>query len=78
MRTVGAYEAKTHLAELLDAVAKGERVTITRRGMPVATLVPCENVQSDPDLAIAAVRRVRRGVTLGGESLRDMIDEGRR
>ena len=78
MRTVGAYEAKTHLAELLDAVAKGERVTITRRGMPVATLVPCEDGRSDPDLAISALRRFRRGVTLGGESLRDMIDEGRR
>ena len=75
MRTVGAYQAKTHLAELLDAVSKGERITITRRGTPVATLTPC---RPDPDLAISALRRLRKGVTLGGESLRAMIDEGRR
>ncbi|TLD70972.1 type II toxin-antitoxin system prevent-host-death family antitoxin [Phragmitibacter flavus] len=39
-RTVGAYEAKTHFAELLDQVAKGESVQITRRGKLVAELRP--------------------------------------
>lgn len=43
MDTVGAYEAKTHLALLLDRVAGGETVTITRRGRPVARLVPVED-----------------------------------
>jgi len=37
---VGAYEAKTHLPELLARVARGERITITRRGKPVAELRP--------------------------------------
>ncbi len=40
MKTVGAYDAKTHLAQLLDEVAAGETITITRRGVPVARLVP--------------------------------------
>ncbi len=43
MDTVGAYEAKTHLARLLDRVAGGETVTITRRGRPVARMVPVED-----------------------------------
>lgn len=43
MDTVGAYEAKTHLSRLLDRVAGGETVTITRRGCPVARLVPVEH-----------------------------------
>jgi prevent-host-death family protein len=37
---VGAYEAKTRLAELLQRVEAGERITITRHGHPVAQLVP--------------------------------------
>src|SRR3982074_3398007 len=36
METVGAFEAKTHLAALLDRVAKGEKITITRHGVPAA------------------------------------------
>src|ERR1700690_1024643 len=40
MQTVGAFEAKTHLAELLDRVGRGETITITRHGVPAARLVP--------------------------------------
>ena len=40
MRSVGAFEAKTHLAALLDAVSAGEQITITRHGRPVARLLP--------------------------------------
>lgn len=40
IKTVGAFEAKTHLSRLLDAVASGERVVITRHGKPVAELSP--------------------------------------
>jgi prevent-host-death family protein len=38
--TVGAFEAKTKLSELLDLVERGSEITITRRGEPVARLVP--------------------------------------
>jgi prevent-host-death family protein len=38
--TVGAFEAKTHFASLLERVAKGEEIVITRHGTPVARLAP--------------------------------------
>lgn len=37
---VGANEAKTHFSKLLDRVTDGEVVTITRRGQPIAQMVP--------------------------------------
>jgi len=40
METIGAFDAKTHLSALLDRVAKGEKLTITRHGIPAAVLVP--------------------------------------
>ena len=79
MTEVGAYEAKTHLPRLLDRVAKGERITITRHGVPVAVLVPADGVRARP-LAetIAALRDFRRGRRLDGLKLKDMIAEGRK
>lgn len=56
MRNVGAYEAKTHLPRLLDRVARGESLTITRHGHPVARLVPAEN--EDRTRAERAARRI--------------------
>ena len=44
MDTVGAYEAKTHLPALLNRVANGEQITITRHGVPVAVLVSPDQV----------------------------------
>ena len=82
MRTVGAYEAKTHLSRLLDEVAKGETVTITKHGLPVALLVPPPAAQRpDVGAAIAAWRRYQQehNITLGeGLTIREMIEEGRR
>jgi prevent-host-death family protein len=46
METSGAYEAKTHLPHLLDRVARDERITITRRGVPVAMLIPVRLVKA--------------------------------
>ena len=78
MKTIGAFEAKTHLSELLGLVQLGERVTITRRGEPVAMLVPIEARPSmTPQQAAASLRLLRTGVTLDGISVRDLIDEGR-
>lgn len=55
MDSVGAYEAKTHLPRLLDRVAQGESLTITRHGRPVARLVP---VVSDRERAQEAMVRI--------------------
>ena len=79
MREVGAFEAKNKLGTLLDWVENGEEVLITRRGKAVARLVPAE-----PGFDRAKARRAadglieaRRGVTLGGLKIKDLVNEGR-
>ena len=80
MHEVGAFEAKTHLAELLRRVENGERITITRHGKPVAMLVPPKEPASDVKAAIKAMREFRdkHGPKLGGSTIRKLIEEGRR
>jgi prevent-host-death family protein len=77
MREVGAYEAKTHLAELLDAAEKGETIIVTRRGKPIAKIAPYR----PPSLAIETIAEELarlRSTVKSGESLRALIEEGRR
>ncbi len=81
MKTVGAYEAKTHLPRLLSEVAAGETITITKHGVPVAQLVPMPD-QRRPDVgkAIDEWREFRRkhNITLGDDlTIRELIDGGR-
>jgi prevent-host-death family protein len=79
MDSVGAYEAKTHLAELLARVRQGERFTITKHGVPVAVLQPTDPGQArELSDVIAEIRSFRRGRTLDGLSVRELIEEGRR
>ncbi len=79
MEKIGAYEAKTHLSKLLERVIKGERITITKHGVPVATLQPPDSLRkAEPKQVIAELRRFRKKHRLKGLSLRDMIEEGRR
>jgi prevent-host-death family protein len=75
--TIGAFEAKVHFSELLDRVEKGERIVITRRGMPVAQLVPVSPRRREPEQVVEAFRRFRRGKRLGGLPLRALVAEGR-
>ncbi|MBI3344067.1 MAG: type II toxin-antitoxin system Phd/YefM family antitoxin [Gammaproteobacteria bacterium] len=79
MKTVGAFEAKTHLSSLLDEVAKGEEITITRHGTPVAKLVSA-SLQAKPDIekVIEELRAFSKGNRLDGLTIREMIEEGRR
>jgi prevent-host-death family protein len=79
METVGSYEAKTHPSALLDRVAQGKQITITRHGVPVAMLVPASAPQKmDVRQAIEAMLESRKGCRLDGLSIREMIEEGRR
>jgi len=79
VKTIGAYEAKTHLPRLLDEVEKGERITITKHGRPVAVLVPPDAAPApDIDELMERMRRFRTGNRLRGVSIRELIDEGRR
>jgi prevent-host-death family protein len=78
MITVGAFEAKTHLSALLERVAGGEEVVITKHGKPVARLVRATTFdQADVDDAVAQLRRFRKGKTLGGLSWKALRDAGR-
>ena len=78
MKSVGAYETKTHLPRLLARVARGERFTITRNGTPVALLIPAGGrVKLSTAEAVAAIRQLRLGRKLRGLSIREMIREGR-
>ena len=80
MRTVGSYEAKTHLPRSLDEVAGGEEITITKHGVPVAVLVPPpEKKRKSTEEVIEELRELRKGVRLGDDlTIRDLIEEGRR
>ena len=79
MKTVGAYDAKTHLPKLLELVAKGERITITKHGVPVAVLQPADFTKSTPVReVIDQLKQFRAGHHLGALSIREMIEEGRR
>jgi prevent-host-death family protein len=79
MATVGAYEAKTHLPELLKRVESGEHITIARHGTPVAVLIPVGDYpRRDPAAAVAALREFSLGRRRGDFDIRAAIDEGRR
>lgn len=80
MATVGAFEAKTRLSELLDQVERGEEIVITRHGEPIARLiavVPERDESRRRELLerMAARRSERR---LGEVAVRELIEEGRR
>lgn len=83
MRSVGAFEAKTHLSRLLEDVEAGETIVITRNGTPVAELRP---LGGRSNMSVAdAMRRIRTGPKIrceDGENVaglvRELIDEGRR
>jgi prevent-host-death family protein len=79
--TVGAFEAKTHLSELLERVARGERITITKHGKPIAQLVPAVPLEK-PDVkqvvAEMLAYRDRQNRTLGDITTRELVEEGRR
>jgi prevent-host-death family protein len=79
MTEVGAFEAKTHLSRLLERVEHGDTITISRHGKPVARLVPIGGSSRDERMrAIADLKQLRDGQTLGGLSVRELIDQGRR
>jgi len=77
---VGAYQAKTHLSELLEKVEAGEEIVITKHGAPVAKLVPVKKEASTQERA-AAIRRIQKlgtRLSLTGLKIKDLIAEGRR
>lgn len=80
MKTIGAFEAKTHLAALLERVSKGETITITRHGVPAARLVPVEEPAKRMMHAtlVERMRDLRARVKPDRITVKEMIEEGRR
>ena len=80
MTQVDALEATSKLGELLDQVEAGQEVAITRGGKVIAKLVPAMPAFDREQARAAAqrIREMRKGVTLGGLKIKDLIEEGRR
>lgn len=87
METVGLFEAKTHLSELIARAERGEEVVITRHNKPVAKIVPIREVS--PELyqrrmqAMAELQAIGREIEARGgpitrEEILEWIREGRR
>jgi prevent-host-death family protein len=80
MDTVGSFEAKTHLAALLDRVAKGETIIISRHGVPAAKLAPIGSPEDriSHQQIVDGMRALRKRVKPGNKSVREMVEQGRR
>lgn len=78
---VGTFHAKTHFSQLLERVAKGEEITITKHDLPVARLVPANRPSKE---RVATIFRqmdaLRASLPQSKDktSLKDLINEGRR
>lgn len=79
MSHIGAFEAKTHLPQLLQRVEAGERFVITRHSRPVAELVPFRPRDSGKvQAAIEALKKFQETHSLDGISVRHLIEEARK
>jgi prevent-host-death family protein len=78
MRTVGLFEAKQKLSELVERAGEGERIGITRRGKLTALIVPART-ETDLEVVFEEIERIRKSAKPHrGFSAKDMIEEGRR
>ncbi len=79
METIGAFEAKTHLPQLLERVARGESLTITKHGKPVARLVPVgSNRKRAREAAARIIERRRNIARVSLKQLLSTVHEGHR
>jgi len=79
MRTVGLFEAKQKLSELVERASAGEQIGITRRGKLAAILKPAQREASLQE-AFAGLERIRKRAKPlpKGVTIKDLIEEGRR
>ncbi|MBN2326832.1 MAG: type II toxin-antitoxin system prevent-host-death family antitoxin [Candidatus Omnitrophica bacterium] len=79
MDQIGLHEAKTHLSEIIAKVYEGREYIITRRGVPVARLVPAgKPSRNAAKKALDRAKQLRENLSLGGLKMKDLIEEGRR
>jgi prevent-host-death family protein len=77
-REIGAYDAKTHLPQLLRDVEQGDSITITVRGKPVAELAPIRRRAGQAKDAVHAMQQFELVKGIDPERVADWIQEGRR
>ena len=82
METVAIFEAKSRLSEILAAVENGEEFTVTKRGEPIARIVPyrqapTEDVAAKSRALIARIRAARDAAPVEAFDLREAIEDGR-
>ncbi len=77
METIGSYEAKTHWAAVMRQVMAGQEITITKRGIPVARLIPEPGQPALLQNTADELKALRKGICLDGNNWKDMRDEGR-
>jgi len=77
---VPLFDAKNRLSALVEEVVRGTEVTITRRGIAVAKLVPIEPSfdREKARLAAEGLRNASRGIRLGGVTIKELVEEGRK
>ncbi len=76
--TVSSFDAKTHLSQLLQEVEKGQSITITRRGKPIARLVPAQQeTDLSVDQIVADLGAIRNSVK-GTCDVKELIRDGRK
>jgi len=78
---IGAFEAKTHFSRILEKTRQGEDFIVTKRGMPVAKIIP---FQQEPEMTfkeavkqLTEMRKLYRGKP-GSFNIREAIEEGRK
>jgi prevent-host-death family protein len=78
MRSVGLFEAKQKLSELVECARGGEQIGITRRGKLTALIVPAHGEENIAQI-FADIEKIRqRAKPLGKLTVKDLIEEGRR
>ena len=79
MVKIGAFEAKTQFSALLERVAAGEDVIITKHGRPIARLTKADVAdKAEIDAAIKRIKELRKGTTIGEGGWKAARDEGRK
>jgi prevent-host-death family protein len=74
---IGTFEAKTHFSEIIDEVQRGRDYVITKRGKPVAKIVPFSEERMARGDVVNELSAIRKTIRKGGNILED-IREGRK
>ena len=74
---IGSYQAKTNFSQLIERVKHGERITITKHGVPVVVMSPAETKTARPIAEVIKDLKTFRHSLILNANLREMIEEGR-